>query len=387
MGTSAPKRPTAHAERARRKRSLTEDLSKQALPQRSSARLKGIKLDTENEISQAVSSNSGSPKDSSHTVRHGDLSLEELAADTLDEDEKRKLKESLNIKFEDDVTLQTPKTELENLLRTMRLRSYTRVAQKRIYSMIYHPTLEKDLVFTGDQAGNLGVWDATAEPEESQSQEGDILTGNAFSLQMHGAAIGCLRMDPISPERVYTSSYDSTLRVFSLSKHISMEVWRAPSTVQLGEFDILCSSSSASEMETPGSCHLDGRSLWLADHMGGLIHIDVRSASSEYHRWQVSDKKVGDLSVNPSVPHCIATASNDRSVRLFDTRMFGRSREVSIPMNRLSDDDFEDLNTLYASSQLGSMKREMACTSVSFSPKGDYLGTCKLLMYSQCMLR
>ena len=121
--------------------------------------------------------------------------------------------------------------------------------------------------------------------------------------------------------------------------------------------------------------------------MGGLIHIDVRSASSEYHRWQVSDKKVGDLSVNPSVPHCIATASNDRSVRLFDTRMFGRSREVSIPMNRLSDDDFEELNTLYASSQLGSMKREMACTSVSFSPKGDYLGTCKLLMYSQCMLR
>lgn len=375
MGSSAPKRSTAHAERARRKRSHTEEPSKPAVPQRVSARLRGIKTESENETNAIDLAHLATPKEPpTPVVRHGDLSLEELLADTLDEDEKRKLKDSLSIKFEDSATLSSPKTELESLLRTMQLRSYTRVAQKRIYSMLYHPTLEKDLIFTGDQAGNLGIWDATAPTDEDQREESHVLTGNAFSLQTHGAAIGCLRMDPISHERIYSSSYDATLRVFSLSKHMSMEVWRAPSTVQLGEFDILCPISNASEAETPGSCHLDGRSLWLADHLGGLIHIDVRSASSEYHRWQISDKKVGGLSINYGAPHCIATASNDRSVRLFDTRMFGRCQEIPTPRNKLLDDDLEALDTLHTTSQLGSMQREMACTSVNFSPKGDYLG-------------
>lgn len=356
------------------------------LPQRSSARLRGIKMDPENRSHETTLTNSDTPREPSiPIVRHGDLSLEDLVADTLGEEEKKRLKDSLSVNSEDKKPLSTPKTELEGLLRTMQLRSYTRVSQKRIYSMLYHPTLEKDLVFTGDQAGNLGVWNALADENESQGSE-DIPAGSAFSLRMHGAAIGCLRMDPLSPERIYTSSYDSTLRVFSLKEQVSMEVWRSPSTVQLGEFDILCPLTNASEASTPGSHHLDGRSLWLADHTGALIHIDVRSSPSEYHRWQISDKKVGGLAVNAQTPHCIATASNDRNVRLFDTRMIQRCREMPMPSNKLLETDLEELNKLYAVSQLGSMERGMACTSVDFSPDGKYLGMYSLLRYSQRML-
>ncbi|WFD24932.1 hypothetical protein MEQU1_003638 [Malassezia equina] len=177
---------TTHAERARRKRSHTEESSKPAVPQRISARLRGIKTESENETNATDLAHLATPKEPpTPVVRHGDLSLEELLADTLDEDEKRKLKDSLSIKFEDSAILSSPKTELESLLRTMQLRSYTRVAQKRIYSMLYHPTLEKDLIFTGDQAGNLGIWDATAPTDEDQSEESHVLAGNAFSLQTH----------------------------------------------------------------------------------------------------------------------------------------------------------------------------------------------------------
>lgn len=178
------------------------------------------------------------------------------------------------------------------MLRSARLQSHERVAQKRIYSMLYHPSQEKDLIFTGDQEGVLGVWDALAPSGEADADL-SMPTGISYALQLHArSAIGCLRMDPAHQDRLYSSSYDASIRSFSLSTGVSSEIWAAPPDVQLGEFNVLAPQQQAAvATETPAP-QLDERSLWLADHRGGVVHLDVRSKEPTVRRWQVCDKKV-----------------------------------------------------------------------------------------------
>lgn len=81
--------------------------------------------------------------------------------------------------------------------------------------------------------------------------------------------------------------------------------------------------------------------------------------------------------MNPRVPHCLATASNDRTVRLFDVRMFKTVPETENTPAKPSAEDLEHLETLYSKAQLGSCEKKMACTSVDFSPNGHHLaGVC-----------
>ena len=101
----------------------------------------------------------------------------------------------------------------------------------------------------------------------------------------------CIR-DRANDDRLYTSSYDASVRTFSLSSGKSTEVYAAPPDVQLGEMDILAPQTQAAEATATPSPQLSERSLWLADHRGGLLHLDVRSSKCMVQRWQVCDKKV-----------------------------------------------------------------------------------------------
>lgn len=223
------------------------------------------------------------------------MDLKQLTEDALDEEELGRLKATLDIPPVDSKPESKPSepSELESLLNTMRLRSHSRVAQKRIYSMLYHPSTEKDLVFTGDQEGVLGVWNALDTSVRTGYEEEDMPSGSAFSLWVHAkSAIGCLRMDPANDDRLYSSSYDASVRSFSLSSGTSTEIYAAPPDVQLGEMDILAPQTQAAVATATPSPQLSERSLWLADHRGGLLHLDIRSNQPAVHRWQVCDKKV-----------------------------------------------------------------------------------------------
>lgn len=64
----------------------------------------------------------------------------------------------------------------------------------------------------------------------------------------------------------------------------------------------------------------DGRELWISDSGGGLQHLDIRERS-RLRRWQLTEKeKVGCVSVNPIVPHLLLSSSNNRTLRMWDSR-------------------------------------------------------------------
>jgi hypothetical protein len=190
--------------------------------------------------------------------------------------------------------------ELKGVLNRMELRSTEKVTKARVYSMVVHPNVEQDLLFVGDKEGNIGVWDPNgreAEDEENEEEESSVQTGRSWSLQVHGKSpITCLRLDPIAADSLFSSSYDSTIRMQSLQSGTSKEVWNGQEDVLISIFDILAPQSHPSAFLDTPSHGLDERSLWIADHRGGLSHYDIRQASrkstSKTSRWQVCEKKV-----------------------------------------------------------------------------------------------
>lgn len=196
--------------------------------------------------------------------------------------------------------------DLKKELNQMELQSVDKITKARVYTMIMHPDVDQDLVFVGDKEGNIGVWDPNGRDEPGDDDDDDdvgkpldslVKTGRSWSLQVHGKSpITCLRFDPISADSLFSSSYDSTIRLQSLQSGSSKEIWSAQDEVLISIFDILAPQSHPSAFTKTPSHGLDERSLWVADHRGGLSHYDLRQTSrkqTQTRRWQVCEKKVG----------------------------------------------------------------------------------------------
>ncbi|KAF8314376.1 WD40-repeat-containing domain protein [Cantharellus anzutake] len=195
----------------------------------------------------------------------------------------------------------------------MVVRSRAKVSRERIYSMAYHPEKTKDLIFVGDKHGQFGIWDALAPSEENEEDKYDDTRegGRYWRLQPHWprspkTSISCIKFSPTDAHSVFTTSYDSTLRVTSFTSGQSTELFSLASTsTLLTSFDI-----------APR-----GNEIWISDADGGLSFLDLREGSRS--RRQVNAKlKIGCVSINPAAgrSHFICTASNDLSLKIWDVR-------------------------------------------------------------------
>jgi hypothetical protein len=103
---------------------------------------------------------------------------------------------------------------------------------------------------------------------------------------------------PFLPWKVYTSAYDCTVRSLSFTSGISREVYAME--------DVLITS-----MDSPPASH----EMWLSDAEGWVTHLDLREDKSKRRAYQLSDQKIGCLSVNPTNPAFILTSSNNRTLK------------------------------------------------------------------------
>jgi WD40 repeat protein len=61
-----------------------------------------------------------------------------------------------------------------------------------------------------------------------------------------------------------------------------------------------------------------GHVMWISDAAGGITHFDMRMDQSKATWYGLSGEKVGSVSVNPTRPHFLLTASNSRVLRFID---------------------------------------------------------------------
>ncbi|EXJ58315.1 hypothetical protein A1O7_05740 [Cladophialophora yegresii CBS 114405] len=187
-----------------------------------------------------------------------------------------------------------------------------KITPERIYSMAFHPTTTRPIVFAGDKLGTLGIVDASQDvtglKKEDEDEDEDVQDPQITHIKPHTRTISAMHTHPSKPETIYTASYDSSIRATDLTKSLAVEVY-GPSSREEDE------PVSGVDMSST-----DPNTLYFTTLNGAFGRYDTRAAPSTAELFQLSEKKIGGFSLHPLLPHYAATASLDRFLRLWDLR-------------------------------------------------------------------
>lgn len=196
-----------------------------------------------------------------------------------------------------------------------------KITPERIYSASFHPTEEKPIIFMGDKLGHLGIVDASQKPEvsavkhedEEEDDEEDYSDPVITQIKPHTRTISSMHTHPSNPGTLFTGSYDSSIRTIDLQKQIAVEIY--------GPSDKL-EDSPVSGIDMSAT---DPNIVYFTTLHGSFGQHDYRTPSIETKLYELSDKKIGGFTLNPLAPHYLATASLDRTMKLWDLRKITKS--------------------------------------------------------------
>ncbi|GAA5896765.1 hypothetical protein JCM5296_002996 [Sporobolomyces johnsonii] len=259
------------------------------------------------------------------------------------------------------------------------LRTILKVVPDRIYSLCVHPDPTKDLVFAGDKTGHIGVWDATdagklvqntsngsildgedakMDEDEEEQEEPERSKGRFWVWQGHQQnSVSSLKFRPNETNKIYSSSYDATVRVHDFTTGTSEEVLDCDEFVDEGLIHTFDFDPTGNE-------------IWASDGEGGLMWRDLRQSKDKTKRWQIDKAKVGCISINPANPTLAATSHLKRELRLWDL-----SKLRALPTKTHFDDVVDKAMVV-------SYPHEKAVTSAYFDPSGTRLASTS---YDDCI--
>jgi len=193
---------------------------------------------------------------------------------------------------------------------------------QRVYSMGFHPTEEKPIIFAGDKEGAMGVFDASQEPpkvEDDEEEEIERPDPIISAFKTHSRTISAFHFSPVDANAVFSGSYDSSIRKLDLDKGISIQVY-APADPN-EDFAI-----SAIDMPTN-----DPNMILFSTLFGSLGRHDLRTKPSAADIWHLTDHKIGGFTLHPRHPHLVATASLDRTFKIWDLRKITKGENGHTP--------------------------------------------------------
>lgn len=222
-----------------------------------------------------------------------------------------------------------------------------KITPERIYSMSFHPTEVRPLVFAGDKLGHLGIVDASqkgpqvkkeeaeeddendrlrlekkvkkeasqdnnpgdTDPSETEDDDNEDPNPHITILKPHQRTISAMHTHPSQHQTLFTASYDSSIRGLDLEKSKSTDLY-ALDDDPISGIDMAAS---------------DPHVLYFTTLNGGFGKHDTRTRGDKGSElYQLSEKKIGGFSLHPLAPHYLATASLDRTMRLWDLRKISK---------------------------------------------------------------
>jgi WD40 repeat protein len=153
----------------------------------------------------------------------------------------------------------------------------------------------------------LGILNASSTKHESKDDDddGDDPEPDISSYKLHSRTISTFCIPPTSPEHLYSSAYDGTIRRFDLNSGKSVELYVHPNEESLSAVQLLDASS---------------QTLLFSTLNGDVGYYDTRAPSASAVIFACSEKKIGGLGIHPKASHIFATASLDRTVKIWDLR-------------------------------------------------------------------
>ncbi len=187
--------------------------------------------------------------------------------------------------------------------------------------MGFHPTEDKPIIFAGDKEGAMGVFDASQEviKNEDDEEEESVADPVISAFKTHSRTITSFQFSPVDANAVYTSSYDSSIRKLDLGKEKSTQIFAPQDPAE--DLPISAIDMAASEPNV----------ILFSTLHGFVGRYDVRTEAMDAEIWGLSDQKIGGFSIHPLYPHLIATASLDRTLKIWDLRKISGKGELRHP--------------------------------------------------------
>ncbi|KAF4466023.1 WD repeat-containing [Fusarium albosuccineum] len=195
-----------------------------------------------------------------------------------------------------------------------------KITPQRAYALGFHPTETKPIIFAGDKEGAMGVFDAsqTTPDVDDDDEDTEIPDPVISAFKTHSRTITSFVFSQHESSSVYTSSYDSSIRKLDLDKETSVQVWAPADTNE--ELPISALDMADSEPNL----------LFFSTLDGGVGRYDMRT-SDDAEIWTLSEQKIGGFSLHPLQPHLLATASLDRTLKVWDLRKISGKGDLRNP--------------------------------------------------------
>lgn len=121
-------------------------------------------------------------------------------------------------------TTKKPKSEDESYIQSMKALSLAeddvaKLTESRVAAVWFHPTPHKLICAAGDKAGNIGLWDV-----DSKSTG----VGGVFKYKPHVEGVNKIFCWENEPSKMYSCSYDGTIRVLDLNTNSFSLAFEAP---------------------------------------------------------------------------------------------------------------------------------------------------------------
>ncbi|GAB1317097.1 DNA damage-binding protein CMR1 [Madurella fahalii] len=231
---------------------------------------------------------------------------------------------------EDDVNGTTDKGLKELRLRMSGLKLYEKwpvqdikIVPQRVYSMGFHPTEDKPIIFAGDKEGAMGVFDASQDPvkaeDDDEDEDAPLPDPVISAFKTHSRTISSFHFSSVDANAVYSASYDSSIRKLDLEKGVSTQIF-APSDVD--------EDMPISAIDMPSA---DPNIIVFSTLQGSLGRHDVRTKPDTAEIWGLTEQKIGGFSLHPLHPHLVATASLDRTLKIWDLRKIQGKGDARAP--------------------------------------------------------
>ncbi|KAL4123993.1 hypothetical protein PRIC2_009835 [Phytophthora ramorum] len=184
----------------------------------------------------------------------------------------------------------------------------TKAVQERIYSVAFLPRTDRVVVACGDKMGHVALWTPLSEAAVKQESSAPPLA----VYRPHYTPVSQLIFPDAS--KLVSSSFDGTVREFDLRAAESSVVYEA--TDGAGISSLATASTS--------QCY------YASCDDGTVRLIDRRAHKVKSSSYTLHEKKINTVSQHPSLDFCIATASLDRTVCLWDARKMSSKKNTPL---------------------------------------------------------